>query len=211
MSPPKERPILFSAPMVRALLAGTKTQTRRIVKPQPEELGDGQIRWLHRGYGHSGPSTYMNEIAVEYWCPHGKPGDHLWVKETGWQPKDPSPRELREGADTWPRYAYDADGITDQDAEDYKAWGWKRRPSIFMPRSFSRITLEITGVRVERLQDISDADAIAEGVERPATGLPICGPRTWYRVLWESINGAGSWEPNPWVWVVSFKRLEQPQ
>jgi hypothetical protein len=113
---------------------------------------------------------------------------------------------MREGADTWEPYYFDADGLTDQDSEDFKAWGFKRRPSIHMPRIASRITLEITGVRVERLQDISRGDAMAEGCPFPNMAKGD-DPRQWYTALWDQINGAGSWKTNPWVWVVEFKKV----
>lgn len=128
---------------------------------------------------------------------------------------------MREGADTWEPYYFDADCLSTQDSADFRAWGFKRRPSIHMPRAASRITLEITGVRVERLQDISEADAIAEGIEpdvQPGDPVPlwrnystgnttIC-PIYSYQTLWESINGDGSWAANPWVWCVEFSRTK---
>jgi hypothetical protein len=182
----KERPILFSGPMVRAILAGTKTQTRRVVKPAP---------CLTRG-------MQTHEFAVgghDYRCPYGAPGEKLWVRET-WQ------RNIGNG----PPIIYRADHGAAESV--YKAdlatgaWkiavsGW--RPPIYMPRAASRILLEITDVRVERLQEISDDDARAEGYDRSHAF-----PREWFALLWESIDGAGSWAANPWVWVVSFKRLQ---
>lgn len=187
----KERPILFSGAMVRALLAGTKTQTRRIVK-------------------HGTPDDWNA-------CPYGSIGGRLWVRET-WA------RDSEDGA-----LFYRADVGTGNEADDWQhnidvgASGYRWRPSIHMPRAASRITLEITAVRVERLQDISEEDAIAEGVEAiPSTG-ENCGPNRFsvncgwlflnsptaagaYAMLWEQINGAGSWDANPWVWVVEFNR-----
>lgn len=129
---------------------------------------------------------------------------------------------LREGADTWAPYYFDADGLSEDEHAELKAWGFKRRPSIHMPRCASRITLEITGVRVERLQDISEEDAIADGIEADmlpcdpvplwrnyATGGITISPVYSYQTLWESINGRDSWVVNPWVWVISFNRLER--
>jgi hypothetical protein len=193
----KERGILFSAPMVRALLAGTKTQTRRVVKPR-------DLAWMDE---HQGLRERDNALR----CPHGKPGDRLWVRETF--------------SDDRAETIYRADGGMPADWFDA---GSKWRPSIFMPRALSRITLDIVGVRVERLQDISEADAIAEGcateevvsdydgavIKVPAeiphpSGVGWQGWDTaldWYADLWESINGPGSWDANPWVWVVEFKR-----
>lgn len=210
----KERPILFSAPMVRAILAGSKTQTRRIVKPQPDVI-----------YGMSmGQRTAPFEMRFgsetrDVHCPYGQPGDRLWVKEQTLKVEDHG----------WVGPVY-----TESDAgRDALAWGYgesddpdhipphaiKRRPSIFMTRAMCRITLEVTGVRVERVQDISEADAMAEGC-RPApmsmTGV-YCGAdvlassareyRDAYRLLWEHINGAVSWGANPWVWCLTFRRL----
>jgi hypothetical protein len=128
---------------------------------------------------------------------------------------------MREGADTWKPYYFDADGLSEQESADFKAWGFKRRPSIHMPRRFCRIELEIVQVRVERLQDISEADAKAEGCAMAAETHPSdealreeCGyfpPRSYehgYRLLWEQINGPGAWDANPWVWVVEFRRIK---
>jgi len=172
----KERPILFSAPMVRAILDGRKTQTRRVVKPQPNA-----DNWTGK-------------------CRYGQRGDRLWVRET-WQSlvihDGLSPSDIPVGADI-------------QYPATYDGWVSKRRPSIHMPRWASRITLEITGIRVERLQDISENDAVAEGVEfwTPTVDVdPVPSPRPAYRLLWESINGAGSWGLNPWVFVIEFKRV----
>lgn len=180
----KERPILFSGDMVKALLLGWKTQTRRVIKPQP------QGKW-------SGPMPCQ-----EWPCPYGKPGDRLWVKETF--------STFGSDGDAG-RIVYRASIPYGNFDCHFKPW----RPSIFMPRSASRITLEITSVRVERLNDISEEDAKAEGAqiqrETPG-GWIICGPRIGsyregYRWIWESINGAGSWEKNPWVWKISFRRV----
>ena len=203
----KERPILFSAPMVRALLAGTKTQTRRVCKPQP--IADARFVG-----GHYLPATKRNpgqEISVEapyvhIACPYGQRGDRLWVRET-WR------RDIDkiDGARLVQYRADDAIVEAPRTYFDLPSAGWI--PSIHMPRWASRITLEVTGVRVERLQEISEADAIAEGVNvhpdhhgKPRTS--IYSPVQAYRDLWESINGPGSWEANPLVWVVEFKRVE---
>ena len=181
----KERPILFSGPMVRAILEGRKTQTRRIVK-------DGI------------PLGNWNETLNK--CPYGKPGERLWVRET-WAPVTIG-------------YAYKADGVY---IEESPVWKWK--PSIHMPRVASRILLEITDIRVECLQEISEEDAKAEGLRRFAKfGVEEWGgveahPQVknhfrWYdkpieafKQLWEHINGRESWKQNPWVWVVEFKMI----
>jgi len=196
-----DRPILFSAPMVRALLAGTKTQTRRAVKPQPWILAGELLCWKD-------DALTPEEMAQR--CPHGQPGDRLWVRET-WTTHafldDTPPRDL-----TTRSLHYQADGVIKTG---------KLRPSIHMPRWASRITLEVTGVRVERLQGISEADAQAEGLhyhdgrgighsgwrEGHGVGFVYDTAREAYADLWRSINGPGSWKANPWVWCVSFKRV----
>jgi|SRR6185369_7719408 len=248
----KERPILFSGPMVRALLDGRKTQTRRIMKPQPvsveidaktfenptsgamcigyeacppgwrpmpwfkfDEATNGRLEYLRPAVGgvgmtparvraasrRHGDSQKWAEGEVVGLCPHGQPGDRLWVRET-WRPVhsgDPT-----RGA----QYRADLHGA------DQTRW----KPGIHMFRWASRITLELTGVRVERLQDISEADAKAEGVERFGQGwkhyfYPDEPESAWefasnsYASLFDKINGAGSWDKNPWVWVLEFKRV----
>lgn len=168
----KERPILFSAPMVRAILEGRKTQTRRIAKefdPTPGKMDGILSRHPH-----------------QQGCRYGKPGDRLWVRETwGWDDEDPSAVN--------PRYR----------ATHSSADRWI--PSIHMPRWASRITLKVESVRLERLQDISQKDAYSEGVT--INDPDGCDPVMSFAELWESINGPGSWEANPWVWVVQFKRI----
>ena len=196
----KERPILFSAPMVRALLDGTKTQTRRVCKPAEAaglsfvvEVPDP----LERGQVYNGSHFGNEEGGVQFACPYGGIGDQLWVRET-WAP-------LTTG------HAFAADPVWT--ASPSGRW----HPSIHMPRAASRIDLEVTGVRVERLQDISEADARAEGAREcdPVSGREVllAGPSQrgsfvlHYRDIWEQINGAGSWDANPWVWVVMFRRV----
>jgi hypothetical protein len=192
----RERPILFSGPMVQAILDGRKSQTRRMVKAR--ELG----LWNKTDCERDGDGWPLYEDDMGDYqrlsCPYGKPGDRLWVRET-WKTAPGG------GEDVY----YRADGHI-----DIKEWPWK--PSIFMPRWASRITLEVTGVRVERLWQITEADAIAEGC-REEEGSPediaILGPGSWtakleYMMLWEEINGEGSWAKNPWVWVVSFRRVQ---
>lgn len=169
--------------MVRAILNGSKTQTRRIIKPQPVLTDEG----------------YYVIPLQQLPCPFGGTGDRLWVKETFLN-------NALAGYD--PVYFYRAD-----DPEKPHDRNWK--PSIFMPRNASRITLEITGVCVERLDEISEADARAEGVEVMSHGFKNylggdcqCGDaRMSYMSLWESINGPGSWAANPFVWVIEFKSL----
>lgn len=221
-APPKERPILFSAPMVRALLAGTKTQTRRMVKPQPEARNtvfnppDGEWAWWHKkldaGHLHTGRAAI--ERLMEPLCPYGKPGDRLWVRETF--------AKIDGQTQPWIETDYRATYTHGDRLGD--SLGIKKRwtPAIHMPRSASRITLKITAVRVERLQEISEADCRAEGIREHhlngvrhwdnGTGVLMIGTGGVridhaYRSLWESINGAGSWDVNPWVWVIEFRRI----
>jgi hypothetical protein len=188
---PKELPILFSAPMVQAILEGRKEQTRRIVKPQPDR-GFAHMEY-HRdgtcevGINIDSPNHYQIH------CPYGGCSDRLWVRET-----------FQEIPDDGGTYVYRA---TDPDWEDSTDWKWK--PSIFMPRKASRITLEIVSVRVERLQEISGADCISEGTEYFVQEGTTMDAKLAYRLLWESINGKGSWARNPWVWVICFKRVEK--
>lgn len=225
----KERPILFSGEMVRAILDGRKTQTRRVVKPQPPAECSihymlGKESWLppekqspirHTWEAWHGP-LFQNR-PEKYLCgvhdvtsPYGGVGDRLWVRENGWEPCAPSIGQIAAGADTWPRYEYDADGVTEANAEDFKAWGWKRRPSIHMPRWASRITLEITGVRVERLQTISEDDAVAEGRPRHTKPPESISTVEMFATSWNRLNekrGYG-WDANPWVWVLEFRRVD---
>ena len=230
MTEPKERPILFSGPMVRAILGDMKTQTRREVNPQPtcERLRYGCVGG--QGFGFiSDTDTVAGGDSKVFKCPHGEIGDRLWVRENGWERPERTPKMMREGADTWEAFYYDADGLTDCDSEDFKRWGFKRRPSIHMPRWASRITLEITGVRVERLNEISEEDAIAEGIESFEFNVPPEPPGQTvirygmlkyfpqteetaakaFSLLWASINGPDSWAANPWVWVIEFKRVTE--
>ena len=202
--------------MVRAILAGAKTQTRRVVKVQPEEMEHGWY-WksgkMDAGYCHTDREAMARLMAPH--CPYGQPGDRLWVREAHWWYRDEHD----------PVLGYSPPKLTIEDvvyrADDYdprKAW----RPSIHMPRWASRITLEITGVRVERLQGISEGDAVAEGVHadnrcRPDDETAAFNrigpvrdnsfPIARYASLWEAINGPDSWERNPFVWVIEFRRV----
>ena len=213
----KERPILFSAPMVRAILEGRKTVTRRVCKPQPSANA-------HTTCASGNPTGGWWETGKDIIrCPYGKPGDRLWVRET-WaadaQVDAVAPRDMSQGEPIH----YAADGAVRQTGCAMIKPG-KGRPSIHMPRWASRILLEITDIRVERLQDISEQQALAEGIVgvpfRPDDGWPVC---TGYMVgpddgktgletaaakafagLWNSVGG--DWQANPWVWVVEFKRV----
>jgi hypothetical protein len=195
----KERPILFGAPMVRAILDGSKSQTRRVVRPCKDidfgcELAAREIA------GEVNAGKFQNSR-------YGKLGDRLWVKETTVKIEDhgwigPIYAESDEG-----RQALEWGYGEPDDPDHIPPHAIKLRPSLFMPRSRSRILLEITDVRVERLQDISRGDAMAEGCPFPnmADGPD---PREWFADIWRQINGSDSWAANPWVWVISFRRVE---
>lgn len=211
----KERGILFSGRLVRRLLVNAKTQTRRIVKPQPHRVSDHferldriplripdgwQWRSLYASDQHGG---FAESLA--WHCPYGRPGDRLWVKENFRLRADQDHQPPRE--DWWKSGAwYDADGVTPSGCG---GGAGKLRPSIFMPRWASRITLEIVRVRVERLQDITPEDVIAEGVD------PLeCNHNELVRTfaaLWKSVNGPESWDANPWVWVLTFERVARAE
>lgn len=209
----REHPILFSAPMVRAILEGRKTQTRRVVKPQPSagvRASPFVTSGLEDGHGR------------ELRCPYGQPGDRLWVRERFAVDTKGADALVGQHYET-PWYYADADeyGLLGHDGLGpiyVEALRW--RPSIHMHRDQSRITLEVTGVRVDRLQDISDEDAAAEGIDYQPNGGELYRPwrgheRWWerprpaFRDLWDHINGPESWGANPWVWVVEFKRVAE--
>jgi len=231
----KERPILFSAAMVRAILSGAKTQTRRVVNRQPrlnypgaktwaERKGSIRWGWYYDDCTQPRATVYDAEHDCQFVadCLYGEVGDRLWVKETHafyslnyedtgkWHPTD---------RDVCCHYRCGIPSVMEERIDEW-------RPSIFMPRWASRITLEIVEVRVERLQDISEADAKAEGLisdEFPIGGEHVMkyGLEGWqhgwfrqspvdaYARLWDSINGTThSWNSNPWVWVITFRRVE---
>lgn len=226
----KERPILFSAPMVRALLAGTKTQTRRVVKPQPPATGGngGVLQGIvpsllvtNRGQMFDVRYALDNPMAIS--CPYGAPGDRLWARETFMDLQGTGVEHRPDPRGQLHPYAYQADtppGSRGDEAR--KEYGLKWKPCIHMPRAASRITLEVTSVRVERLQDISEADALAEGIQRYTGSLrwvryldAITGEACHntaaeaFKALWIGINGQESWDANHWTWVIEFKCAAQ--
>jgi hypothetical protein len=216
----KTRSIIFSAPMVRAILAGQKTQTRRVVKPQPPEIlpaYEPKVYWPDRDrhmtcepgsaayLQFERPGDYDGQHVMRggfgFRCPYGQPGDRLWLREAH--------------MDVGACVLYRADhGAEAERAVVAPLQGWAS--PIHMPRCASRITLEVTGVRVERLQSISEADAQAEGIPQhpinrwfSAPGMNSSGTtaRAAYALLWNSIHGPNSWDANPWVWVLEFTQV----
>lgn len=177
----KCRPIILSAPMVRAVLEDRKSQTRRVVKPQPIWIAEPDVPFKTEDADPQGVIS----------CPYGITGDGLWARETYSIIED--------------RVAYKADEVNGVIPYHYclKVGQWKWKSPISMPRWASRILLEVTDVRVERLQDISAHDALREGVGHDGMGNPVVD----FQNLWEKINGPGSWAANPWVWVVGFRRV----
>jgi len=232
----KEHPILFNGSMVKAILEGRKTQTRRIMRRQPDE-----VERFHRGEtttdtdaSHAILRCYNNPkgfkkcasgwlAGAAYKTPFREfvVGDRLWVRET-FMDLSGTGVEHRDSEDKLQKYAYAADCPKGSHGdESRKDFGLKWKPSIHMPRSASRILLEITKIRVERLNSISRIDAAKEGLHQlPATGryvinkgdqyfgLASSNPVEVFSWLWEDISGSGSWEKNPWVWVVEFKVIQ---
>ena len=221
----KERPILMSAPMVRAILGGTKTQTRRVAK-----------KW-HILKGHSRDVYHQKGATIADWempyfldsCPYGKVGDRLYVKESAWMWCERRPDGVTKAGR--PKWHYVPDGgmawyTATSEKPNYRVpspdtgneWDWRFKIGRFLPRSAARIFVRVVSVRVERLQDISEADAIEEGIERSALGWR---DYNWapgvhdgldavnsYQTLWQHINGLESWDANPFVWVIEFAVVE---
>lgn len=210
----KEIPILFSTPMVQAILDGRKTMTRRVIKfPKGWVPLDNAWDWVA-----------LQDFYPKWHCPYGKHGDLLWVREAHYR----YGRWVKNGAtktgkQKWrftpdsgfPNIRYQDNPPAKVEKISYRGTGWYKRSSLFMPKDIARIWLEVTGVRVERLQEISEKDAKAEGVEQNRDGSwhdYISPDRLWqdaakpsFQSLWMNINGEGSWEANPWVWVIEFK------
>lgn len=232
----KERPILYAGSMVRAVLADAKTMTRRIIKPQPD-VTEERLRelgaWIDGFTLSQQVDAAWQHGFIDTECPYGQPGDRLWVRETWgvishswdkhgnrvkWTPNRPATAisEMPFGNGYYSGHViYAADGPNEW-SDDDDGGGEPRslwHPSIHMPRAACRLVLEITDIRAERLQDISEADAIAEGCDNSQSAAAVATgwyekPISAYRRLWESLYGASSWDANPWVWVIEFKKVE---
>jgi hypothetical protein len=237
------KPILFSTPMVRALLDGRKTQTRRIVKPQPinrQRVIEGLAHVTHgMDPKDDGAVWYVADginPGTEIRCPYGSPGDLFWVRESVYiwgrwvangKTKTGKPERRFEALGRHVKYEGDDPPLATVATHDARG-SWNKRPSIHMPRSACRLVLRVTEVRVQRLQEISEADAIAEGADDidgeridseryiKASFLEMTAGKNhgcafaqrrraafWH--LWDQINGKGSWASNPWVWTVTFE------
>lgn len=226
----KQRPILFSTPMVKAILEGRKTMTRRITGLEiiNEDPNDWQFEWADFSLKLPWRFTQLSTVnkkslkdrtfnQEEIKCQYGKIGDILWVRETWSEPI------LYDGFEQ--NYYYKADNIQRSDIKS-RHIGDKWKPSIHMPKSACRIYLEILNIRVERLHDITEAAAINEGIKEGVELEDTKHELTYYqyvfggnryqsavkafRMLWIKINGSESWDLNPFVWVIEFKRIEKP-
>jgi hypothetical protein len=186
----KERPILFNAPMVQAIMEGRKTMTRRVISPQPKLSERVGFMWKGRAYGIGFNHDDTIRNFARPCCSYGGPGDRLWVRETWGKVCDGS-------------IVYRADYPGKKPYLSPSVGGpWK--PSIHMFRKYSRITLEITSIKVERLQSIGQVAACKEGCP------DFVEPLEWFQNLWDSINGKKyPWSSNPWAWVIEFKRIEE--
>lgn len=213
----KERPIIFNAAMVRAILEGSKTQTRRVLDlPHLKRSDTRGYDWTWRGQApiktikqqqrHPGGCWQdVRHARLLSFCPYGQPGDRLWVREAWAMDRVYDGRPPSVGNPLFTRW-FAADNTKDGPSNCNDERG-KGRPSIHMPRWASRITLEVTDVRVERVQEISEFDIRAEGLTRSDHGPNI---HASFRLLWDSINAKRgySWESNPWVWAITFRKLE---
>jgi hypothetical protein len=239
-----ERPILFSAPMVRAILEGRKSQTRRVVKPQPVDCTQAVAHFRGREWHAKMADPEIAGLTLhlgEHPCPYGQRGDRLRVKEHAWMFCERRPNGVtKTGRQKWHYVPLRAAPVLHCEShpdrptigvvhpETGNEWGWRKKLGRFLPAWASRITLDVTAVRVERLQDISQVDAKAEGArlqdwsgEDPLAQYSEWGGdappksstpgfytyRNGYRRVWEHINGVGSWAANPWVWVLEFRRV----
>ena len=221
----RERPIIFSGPMVRAILDGRKTVTRRIVKPQPDDVIDSEPYWNVGGfmaehYRPIKPNRPGREKSLR--CPYGDRGDRLWVKETLRLRR--AYEDIGTGGPVLGIYAADDAPIVARQTTPHQFCGramfdvdvpcgvTRTSPPIFMPRWASRLTLEVVSVRVERLQEITVDEIAREGIEMPVGTYPQCMNLQAEALLrefidgWQILHGAGSWESNPWVWRIEFRR-----
>lgn len=199
----KESPIKFNDNMVLALLSGHKTQTRRIAHQFDQQERYEPFKYLNRAGNKVFGKNFdgVHELSNIH-CPYGQPGDRLWVQEA-WRTDPNQNGQAASNFKAWP-VRYEADNTINKCGAFYGSTNGTLRKPLHMPRWASRILLEVTDIRVERLQDISEADSVAEGGPPRHPNGTACG---WFQKIWEQINGDGSWNANPWVWVIEFKRI----
>jgi len=207
------KPILFRTPMVQAILGGRKTITRRVIKQDSTALN-----WLNAGLSPQFICSEGNEVIRKY-----NVGDILWVRETTCYVMLDHAHDLLEGAKDRIQFVYKASVHSDWMEYAKEKYGYKWKPAIFMPKEAARIFLGVTDIRIEKLQDISEEDAISEGIEIVKENVPVTpykdylgkynyysNPINSFKSLWQSINGEQSWNDNPYVWVIPFERVENP-
>lgn len=212
----KERPIIFSGHQVQTILNGNKTQTRRPVKPQPPgpefrplTLADSTAKEDRKRIGachwaRMNGFEIVEDQGIYFRCPYGLPGDRLWVRES-FREYDMSGDKMILHCEPWEfGYEYKADAPVDLFMNRYSRW----KSSIHMPRHASRITLAIKNIRLERLQDITESDAEAEGFTGEHRADRDMDARDEFSLAWMQIHGFGSWDSNPWVWAIEFRRVE---
>jgi len=209
-------PIIFSTPMVQAILNGNKTMTRRIIKQQPRNTISSALK--HPSVAIAKPGEYVVDNNRTIICRYGIPGDQLWVRETFFSSL---PDEILNATTGTPIfYKADLNDLSRLSLQSLmQEHGYKWKPSIHMTFAAARIFLKIIDIRIERLTDITEEDCISEGISMQYLGFkrrfsfPLCSenfvsPKTAFNLLWEYVNGPGSWDANPWVWVIEFKNFE---
>lgn len=226
---PDFHPIQFSPQMVKAILGLRKSMTRRtkgleqFSNPNDADIDEdtpGRYMMCHCINGIQWIEDLDTLESIDVKCTYGKPGDILWVRENYFKPPVITDKMYRDGADTWPKFDYSA-SCSEIEIEQYKDWGWKHKPSIHMPKVACRLFLKIKSVRVERLNEISEKDAKAEGINIDTRQVSLV--RHWidyenknnscttaigsFMSLWRSINGPDSCDANPWVWVIEFEKI----
>lgn len=199
----KQTGLIFQGWGVRSIFINHKTMTRRT--RGLKSINADPDNWISDGWAFDRPGGIAmfhsrdKNLTPQFRCPYGGPGDHLWVREAHWIRPERTPSMMREGASRWPPILYSADG----DDDFCRKNNWKRGNALYMPRSASRATLELTEVRVERLHDMDDFDCVQEGLD-----LEVDHAMPKFIEVWDTLNGAGSYNANPWVWVLVFRLID---